>query len=96
MGTALTAAETTEWTGLLRDMPTARRGDLVRLLAAAPALAAHKAYTVDDLKPLTLDEVQECVQDVVGFRKADVHFFMKHWKLLMAASDDGTLNNVMT
>jgi hypothetical protein len=81
MGTALTPAERTVWYDFLKDLDGTRRTRFADLLAAAPADAAHAAYTLNDFEVLdSLEDVEASLKDVSGFRIADVKLFLQYWK----------------
>ena len=88
MGTALTNVETVEWVAFFRDVPAARRGVLVALLAAAPATAGQHAYTVTDITSLgSLEAVKRTIEAVPGFRIGDVEYFMQIYSAIQGAPD---------
>ena len=88
MGTALTAAESAEWVAFLRDVPAARRVNLVALLAAAPATAGQRAYTVTDITAMgSLEAVRRTIESVPGFRIGDVEYFMQIYSAIQGAPD---------
>ena len=77
----MTNEEKAEWTQFLRDMDVDRRDRFARQLAAAPARAGDKAYTLTDLRLLGADkDVSDSVEAVPGFRLADVRYFMQYWR----------------
>jgi len=86
MGTALTAAEKARWVDFLRDLDGARRARWADLLETAPAVG--HAVTLDDVQALDrLEDVEETIKDVAGFRVVDVKLFMQYWRSHTGAQD---------
>ena len=81
MGTALTAAQATEWYEFLKDLDNEWRARFKDLLSAAPIVVGTNAYTLKVFKDQDgLEDVELCIKDVAGFRVADVRIFLKYWK----------------